>query len=333
MKLMFVVCLLILLVGCGSGNSSTNPSDEAWSPTRDIEFVAPARAGGGWDTSARMITNVIMEQGLMEQNIGVVNKPGGTGAVGWAYIENQKSDHTFFTTSSHMIYSMLSGNSDYNWDDLTPIANLAADYGIIAVSGNAPWNSLSELMEDYKMRPSELTVIGTNTPGGQQHIQFVDLATEAGVSMEDIRYVADPGTGGIPSLLSGHVQILSSTLGAGSIEQHRAGDIKILAVFAEERVQGEDISSIPTAIEQGYDTVHVIWRGVFGPSILSEEQVSYYESVLREVNNSQQFAEIRERLGWTEMFMDSEEYAEFIEKEVESNRVIMKELGLLAEGR
>ncbi|QQK81723.1 tripartite tricarboxylate transporter substrate binding protein [Salicibibacter cibi] len=330
-KLLPFLILGLFLSACNETDSTTSQEEERWEPEANVELVAPARAGGGWDTSARMIADVIMEQNLMDQDIGVVNKPGGTGAVGWAYIENVQDPQNIFTTSTTMVFSMLAGNSDYNWDDMTPIANLAADYGIIAVREDAPWDTLTELMEDYKENPEDITVTGGNTPGGFDHVQFIDLAQEAGIPMEDISYVADQSSGGIPNLLSGNVDVLTSKLGSGVIEQHRAGDIRILAVLSEDRLEAEDVSDFPTAVEQGYDTVFINWRGVYGPSSLTDAQVEYYEDIMRQVSESDQFADIRDQFGWEEMFMGSEEYTEFIREEVEENRVIMDELGLLDE--
>lgn len=324
-----IVSMFILLTACSQTASTVSNEDKEWEPKRPIEMVAPARAGGGWDTFARVISNVIMEQEFMEQNIGVINKPGGTGAVGWAYIQKIQDPHNIFTTSTTMVFSMLAGNSQYSWNDMTPIANLAADYGIIAVREDAPWDSLTELMDDFKENPENFTVAGGNTPGGFDHVQFISLAMEAGIPLEDIRYVTDQSSGGLPILLNGTVDILSSKLGSGVVEQYRAGEIKILAVLSEERLEADTVSQFPTAVEQGYDTVFINWRGVYGPGGMTEAQVAYYEDVMRQVSESDQFAAIRDQFGWEEMFMGSEEYTEFIRQEVESNSKIMEELGLL----
>ncbi|MBM7839078.1 putative tricarboxylic transport membrane protein [Alkalihalobacillus xiaoxiensis] len=328
-RLIPIAVLALLIAGCSSDEVNEDGASE-WKPEKPVEMVAPARAGGGWDTFARVVSNAIMEQELMEQNIGVINKPGGTGAVGWAYIQNVNDPHHIFSTSTTMVFSMLAGNSDYNWDDMTPIANLAADYGIIAVRADAPWDSLNELLEDYKENPDSITVVGGNTPGGFDHVQFISLAMEAGIPMEDISYVTDQSSGGLPVLLNGTVDVLTSKLGSGAVEQHRAGNIKILAVLSEERLDSEQLAEFPTAVEQGYDTVFVNWRGVYGPGGMTDAQVAYYEGIMRDISESEQFEAIRKQFGWDELFMGSEEYTEFIRQEVETNSVIMEELGLLA---
>lgn len=59
---------------------------------QNIEMVAPAGAGGGWDTTARMAAQVLNEEGIIEESIGVVNKEGAGGAIGWSYIANQEGN-------------------------------------------------------------------------------------------------------------------------------------------------------------------------------------------------------------------------------------------------
>ena len=55
-------------------------------PSRPLEIVAPANPGGGWDALARTIDRTLEVEKLYPQPISVLNKPGGGGAVGLAYV-------------------------------------------------------------------------------------------------------------------------------------------------------------------------------------------------------------------------------------------------------
>lgn len=72
-RLIPIAVLALLIAGCNSDEVNEDGASE-WKPEKPVEMVAPARAGGGWDTFARVVSNAIMEQELMEQNIGVINK-------------------------------------------------------------------------------------------------------------------------------------------------------------------------------------------------------------------------------------------------------------------
>src|SRR5699024_1513633 len=114
----------------------------------------------------RMAAKVFNEEGIINQSIGVVNKEGGGGAVGWAYIAgNEGSPYNIFVSSPPIIFVPLNGQSEYGHEDFTPLANMIADYGAFAVKADAKWNDLNELFDDMKKDPESITVVGASSPG------------------------------------------------------------------------------------------------------------------------------------------------------------------------
>ncbi|GAA0465923.1 tripartite tricarboxylate transporter substrate-binding protein [Alkalibacillus silvisoli] len=325
--------MLLILAACGGDDQaadegSNNDEAQDWEPEESIELVAPAGAGGGWDTTARMAAQTLTEEGIIEQDIGVVNQPGAGGAVGWAHIANQDdSPYDLFVSSSPLLLVPLNGQSDYNYEDFTPIANIIAEYATFAVRDDAEWEDLNDLFDDMKENPSEITVVGTSSPGSMDHIQFVRFAREAGVDITQINYVSDPDAGGVTQLLNGSADVFSTGIGQ-VLEQIRSGDIRPLAITSEERLEGEVLSEIPTAIEQGIDETFVNWRGIFGTGDMDQAAVDYYEEKFKELSDSEAFAEVRDNYSWDEMFMGSEEYLEFLEEENEVFKEILDELDL-----
>ncbi|MEK4564019.1 tripartite tricarboxylate transporter substrate binding protein [Alkalihalobacillus sp. FSL R5-0424] len=318
----------IILAACSSNESnSTGDTDDLWKPDRSIEFVAPAGAGGGWDTTARMLAKVIDEEGMAEQSFGVVNKPGGGGAVGWAYIQNRNDPHHIFVASPPLLFIPLNGQSDYGYEDFTPIANLIADYGAFAVREDAKWDTLEELFEDMREDPSSVSIIGASAPGSMDHMQFVTFADAAGVDITKIKYVSDQEGGAMTAVLNGSVEVLSTDM-AEAAEQARAGKLKILATTAPERLEGDFLSDIPTGIEQGVDAEFVIWRGIFGPGDMSQSEVDYYEQLFREASESDAFDEVRTSLGWDEEFMGHEEFKSFLDEQNLVIEELINDLGL-----
>lgn len=337
LSLSLFVILALFLVACGndvtSGDDKTNGDETSgeWEPKQSIEIVAPAGAGGGWDTTARMAAQVFQEEGIISEDIGVVNKPGGGGAVGWAYIANQKgSNYNLFVSSSPILLVPLSGQSEYGHEDFTPIANVIADYGAFAVNADSPWENLNELFEDMKEDPSSITVVGTSSPGSMDHIQFVRFAKAAGVDITKIKYVSAPDADGITQILNDSADVYSTGV-AEVVEQAKAGNIRVLAVTSEERLEGDTLSDFPTAKEQGIDEVFINWRGFFGPPGMDQSAVDYYEAKFKELSDSDAFAEIRANYGWDEMYMGSEEYKQFLDEEKDSMESILEELNLLGE--
>ncbi|SFJ47792.1 putative tricarboxylic transport membrane protein [Halobacillus dabanensis] len=326
---MFSALVLVLfLTACGSSSETSGEGEDGeWQPDKNIEIVAPAGAGGGWDTTARSVGKVLEEENITEQNVGVVNKEGGGGSVGWSYVDSTNNPHNIFVSSPPLIFVPLNGQSNLSHEDFTPLANMIADYAAFAVAEDAKWENLNELFEDMKEDPSSVTVVGTSAPGSMDHMQFVAIAKEAGVDIQKIKYVSAQDGGGMTQILNGSADVYSTGM-AETVEQVRAGKVRVLGITAEERVDGEVIGEFPTAKEQGIDATFVNWRGFFGPGDMTEGQVAYYEEKLKEVSDSEAFAEVRDNYGWDESYMDSEEYSEFLDQQREELGSLMEELGL-----
>lgn len=329
-KIFSISLLSVMVAACSNEQVGGNESEnENWEPENNIELVAPSGAGGGWDNQARLIANTIGNEDLMEQNIGVENRAGGSGAIGMDYIANRNDPHNLFVSSGTTTTTLLSSGSEYGFEDFTPITNFGADYGVIAVHVDSEWDTLDDLFEDMEDDPSSIGVIGGNNPGGFDHVQMMRLALEKDINIEEIQYASDNENHGFPAMLSGSADVLTSKTGSGVAEQVRGGNIKILAILSDERLEVDELfEEVPTAVEQGYDVVSSNWRGVHGPVDMTEAQVQYYESVFREVAESEEFQEQMKRLGWEEVYMDRDEFSSFLEEEEEAYTEILEKLGL-----
>ncbi|SDH40357.1 putative tricarboxylic transport membrane protein [Alteribacillus persepolensis] len=330
------LCTGLTLAACGGGeneesNADNNAGDGSWQPEQSIEFVAPSGAGGGWDTTARMAAEGFEEQNIMDEGIGVVNKEGGGGAVGWAYIAGKaENPHHLFVASPPLLLIPLNGQSEYGYEDFTPIANMISDYGAFAVREDAPWDDLNELFDDMKDNPDNITVIGESSPGSMDHIQFIKIAKEAGVDPQSVKYVSAQDGSTMTNLLNGNADVYSTGV-TETVEQVRAGEIKVLGVTAEERLEGEVVEDFPTAVEQGIDATFINWRGFFGPPGMTDAQIAYYEEKFQELNDSAHWEDTREKYAWNELYMDSEEYAEFLKEEEKTMQELLDDVNMQEE--
>ena len=90
-----------------------------------------------------------------------------------------------------------------------------------------------------------------------------------------MKYIAFAGGGeAVTQLLAGSLQAFTGDLSEaqGFVE---SGDIKVVAVLAPERLDGE-FAEIPTAREQGIDAVGANWRGFYAPGGMSDEAYDYW---------------------------------------------------------
>ncbi|MDQ0338844.1 putative tricarboxylic transport membrane protein [Caldalkalibacillus uzonensis] len=336
--LILSLVLLLSLTACGGnepadstpqnieGNQSETAED--WKPEKPIEIVAPAGPGGGWDTTARTVAKVMEEEGIIDQRMAVVNKPGGGGAVGWSYVAGKAGDnHTMFVTSPPIMFVPLNGQSDLGHRDFTPIAAIIADYGAFIVPKDSPFNTMNDLVEAMKQDPQSVSVVGDSAPGSMDHMQFVKALKAAGVDVKQLKYVSAQDGSGMAMLLGGKVDVYSTGL-AEATEQARAGKVKVLAITAPERLTGETISEFPTLKEQGIDDEFVVWRGFMGPPDMDPRAVKFYEQAFKQMMETETWQTQRDNFGWTDYYMSSEEFASFLDEEYEVFKQLMQEIGL-----
>jgi putative tricarboxylic transport membrane protein len=340
--------LSLLLTACGGGTSeetstntangtspetpssdtSTETSAEAWEPSKPIEVIAPAGAGGGWDTTARTVAKVLEEESIISQRMAVVNKPGGGGAVGWVYVDGKKDDnHLLFVTSPPIMFVPLNGQSDLGHRDFTPIAGVIADYAAFVVHADSPFNTMNDLVDALKENPKSVSVVGDSAPGSMDHLQFVKAVKAAGVDVKQLKYVSAQDGSGMSMVLGGKVDVYSTGL-AEATEQAKAGKVKVLAITAPERIEGDTVSEFPTLKEQGIDDQFVVWRGFMGPKDMDPAAVAYYENAIKEMMATDTWKEQRDNFGWKDNFMSSEEFGQFLDNEYDTMATLMKEIGL-----
>ncbi|WP_244943863.1 tripartite tricarboxylate transporter substrate binding protein [Siminovitchia fortis] len=323
---------LVLLFAAGCGNSAKTGggkgADAEWEPSKPIEVIAPAGAGGGWDTTARAISKVLDEEKIINQRLAVVNKPGGGGAVGWSYVDGKKGDnHLLFVTSPPIFFVPLNGQSDLGHHDFTPIAAVTSDYAAFIVPADSPFDNMNDLVDALKKDPGSISVVGDSAPGSMDHMQFVKAVHAAGVDVKNLKYVSAQDGGGMAMLLGGKVDVYSTGVGE-AVEQARAGKVKVLAITAPERLTDEEMKEFPTLIEQGIEDDFIVWRGIMGPKDMDEAAVKYYENAIKEMMETNTWAEVRDNYGWEDNFMPSQEFKEFLDEEYEEIASLMEEMGL-----
>ncbi|WP_272924587.1 Bug family tripartite tricarboxylate transporter substrate binding protein [Vibrio sp. V40_P2S30T141] len=161
-------------------------------PPRTINMVAPAGAGGGWDITIRTVAKTLKDEGIINANLPVINRPGGGGAVNLAYMQSQKGKGDLISVySPPILLTHLVGLTPYSYQDTTPIARLITDYAAFVVPKNSPYTSINQVMEALKKDPKSIKIGGTSAAGSMDHIQFLLVAKAAGINnLKNIDYIS-----------------------------------------------------------------------------------------------------------------------------------------------
>lgn len=312
-----------IFAGCSSSGGGSGKF-----PEKSIEFIAPSGAGGGWDTTARTAAKVLNDEKIVTQPIVVQNKAGGGGAVGLAYLVEQKgTGYTINVYSPPLLLIALNGQSKASYKETTPLAQVMTDYSVFVVKADSKFQSVKELMDAAKKDPKSVKLGGGSAPGSMDHLAFAKAAKVAGVDVKSLPYVSFQGGGeAMTSLLGGHIDVISTGIGE-SLEQARAGKIRILAVTAAKRV--EAIKEVPTLKESGIDAEFTIWRGFFGPPEMPAEAKRYFESAFEKMVTSKSWIDAANKYGWLIEYKNSADFSKFLDAQNKEMETLLSELGLL----
>ena len=298
--------------------------------TKPIEVIAPASPGGGWDTTARVFTSALQEEKIVTVPITVVNKPGGSGVVGWNYMNQHAPDGHYVAMSSTVIHANeLLGRTTMSLADVTPLAMLTTEWHAVVVGKNSPIKTGKELMEKLKQDPASLSIgIGLGV-GNDDYMSFMKAAKAAGVDVTKLKRIVifPSGKELMVAVLGGHVDVISTGL-SEIVEQHRADKVRIVGISAPKRLDGAD-SDLPTWNEQGIDGTFGHWRGLFGPKGMSAEQVKVWGEMIARLVKTKSWKEGIAKNGWDNAYLPSAEYKAFLEKESKSFATTFGELGIV----
>jgi putative tricarboxylic transport membrane protein len=310
--------------------AAAGPANAQGAFTKPIEVIAPASPGGGWDTTARVFAKALQDERIVTVPITVVNKPGGTGVVGWNYMNQHAGDPHFVAMSSTVIHAnKLLGRTTMSLADVTPLAMLTTEWHAVVVGKGSPIKTGKELMAKLKQDPSSLSIgIGIGV-GNDDYMSFMKAAKSAGVDVTKMKRIVifPSGKELMVAILGGHVDVISTGL-SEIVEQHRANQVRIVGISAPKRLAGSE-SDLPTWNEQGIDGTFGHWRGLFGPKGLTAEQVKAWDEAIGKVVKTRSWKEGIAKNGWDDAYMPSAEYKAFLEKENQSFTATFNELGIL----
>ncbi|MBP2628438.1 MAG: hypothetical protein H6Q68_3149 [Firmicutes bacterium] len=240
-------------------NSTTKTSNQY--PAKPITMIVPFSAGGGMDLLARALEKSAPK--YLGQPLVVVNKPGGTGTIGWNELASASPDgYTIGMSVVELIVQPLYGSTKYHYPTaLDPLIQISASPLVMIVQGEQPWQDITSLIEYGKQHPGQLK-FGHQGIGSMGHIIGEIFAKTADITIGQVPFRG--ASEATAALLGTHVQF--AVVNPLSVkEQIRNGTIRALAVSGEKRLADPVLAEIPTFKEQGLDIVVNNWFGVAAP--------------------------------------------------------------------
>ena len=245
--------------------------------------------GGSADTIARVLAEKMKVS--LGQNVVVDNKPGAAGRLVLGELKRLPPDgqNLVLSPSGAMVIApWLYSNLPYDpIKDFTAISRLVTfDFAVTAGPG-APAGDLKSILAWMKANPDKANY-ATSGAGTVPHFAGMLLSQAAGVQLTHVAY-----KGGAPAaqdLIGGQVPLMVDTA-SETLEHHKAGKVRILAVTGETRNRA--LPDVPTLKELGINSTADAFFGLYGPPGMAPDLVARID---RAVADALKSPDIQERV-------------------------------------
>lgn len=291
-------------------------------PSKTIEVITHAGAGGGTDVTTRMM--MLRTRRELKADMVVANRRGGNGAAAMGYFQTRPADgYTVLAFTIGHAITIAKGKTDLKVEDMLPLARGTDDPQIFMVNcKESPYKTGAEMVEAMK---STKLKFGTTNAGGIDHITAYVFADKGGLTQPDI--VPFSGGGEVATqLVAGSVDVGVLNLSEASA-QIDAGDICPLIVLGTSRM--DPIPDAATAQELGIDAVFSTVRGFVTHAGVDPANAKKLEDAMIKAMNHAVYQGFLTSVGLdASSVAGSEEWGAQIKKMIEDMTPAIKAMGL-----
>ena len=230
-------------------------------PDHPIRVLVSVPAGGGVDTVTRIVTDKMRPE--LGQPLVVENKPGVSGSLAAETVFKAEPDGYMLLasqpapiTTAPFLYKSL----NYTPAELIPVAIMSHVPNVVLVRKDFPAKTVPELIAYAKANPGKINYASQGI-GTTSHTTAELFQSITGTKMTHVPY---KGTApAVNDLLAGNVDLMFNEL-ASSVELHKSGRARILAVTVKERVPS--LPDIPTLEEiEIHGCISDTWHALTAP--------------------------------------------------------------------
>jgi putative tricarboxylic transport membrane protein len=325
---------LNLFASALAGLALATASAYAWEPSKPVEIVVAAGAGGASDQMARMMQAAVQKNNLMKQPMVVSLKGGASGAEALMYMKGSSGDAHKVLIAYSLIYMLpLSAKIPFNWRELTPVSVIALDQFVLWTNAQLPYKTVKEFADAAKSANPPFKMGGTGSKR-EDHVLTIFLEKKTGAKFAYLPYKS--GGEAATQLVGNHTQSNVNNP-SENLEVWRAGQVRALCVFDKERMQykakvTESMSwnDIPTCKDQGVDVQYLMLRAMFLPGKVTPEQNAFYVALFKKVTETSEYRDYMEKQALKPIFLAGKEMLKFLEEDEAVNKNLMTEAGFVA---
>jgi tripartite-type tricarboxylate transporter receptor subunit TctC len=294
-------------------------------PVKPVRFISPFSAGGGTDTVARALAQLLGES--LGRTFVVDNRAGAEGTIGTAIGARAPADGYTLLLANLGTLTIAPNLRKVPYDsmkDFAPITLTTESSAILVVHPSLPVKTLKDFIALARARAGQINYGASSTA---TMLPMEMLKQMAGMDLMHIPY---KGTGpALTAMLGGEVQVMFG--GAINTILHvRSGRLRALAVAGSRRASG--LPDVPTVAESGYPGYDAdSWNGVLAPAGTPRALVVRLNGEIHKVVQSPRFREIMAGDGADPFVSTPEGFAERIRVDYAKWRQVIEKTGLRKE--
>jgi len=296
-------------------------------PSRPITITVPNPPGGMNQIHAQPLSAIVEK--LANQPAPIVNRSGGTAAIGTAYVANQPPDGYNLLVTTPNLYLVIEKDklygikSPFSLDQIALIALLSADPLIMVLHPSMPVKNVKELNALAKSKPNEI-IFSSSGPYGITHTPMALYMDATGVKMRHL-----PTTGGGPAIvqaLGGHAQLTAG--GPAAVYSHvNAGKLRAIASWGINPHPA--LPKVPTFKSMGYAIEAYLWVGLFTTAGVPEPIFNKMRALIGKAANDPGFKKALETVHIVPDYRDAQEFQKFFDADYKRMAAAIKKIGKL----
>jgi tripartite-type tricarboxylate transporter receptor subunit TctC len=296
-------------------------------PSRPIRIIVPSVAGGGTDSSTRIVVSKLSES--LGQRVVVDNRPGAGSILGTEAVARAAPDGYTLLAAISTITIQPSMQKNLPFDtvkDFAPVSVFVRLPNVLVGHPSLQPKNVRELIAFAKTRPGKLEFASAGT-GSNLH-----LCMEMFLSMADLKMVHVPYKGAsqaIADVSAGYVPLMITNMITGTA-QFKAGRLRAYGVTSAKRTAAAP--DIPTIAEQGvpgYEAVQ--WYGLMAPAGTPREIIVKLHKGVVAALQDRKVTELFLSSGAEPVGNTPEEFAALVKTEIVKWGKVVKAAGLKPE--
>ena len=312
---------LIKLAGAVALSGLIAAPATAFEPTKPIDFVIMAGAGGGADKIARFLQSVAEKKGLMTRPLVPNNKGGGSGAEALIALKGASDpDHTILVTlNSFFTTPLRQPGLGIDIQTFTPVAMMGVDPFVLWVHKDSGITTFEQWLDEVKKGGY---IMGGTGKGQEDSLVITFLEQTFGLK---IKYIPYKGGGAVAKDLAGQ-QIMATVNNPSEAKGfYASGDVVPLLAFSRERLAA--MPDVRTVKELGKDFSYYNQRAVVGAPGMSDDAAAYYQKLFETIYNTTEWQDYMASESLSPLWLKADDQRAYWKTQVERHKELLAAMG------